>query len=191
MVFAVIFSANIQREYTYQKKFISNNKNEPYSQSIPLDQMDFSVYKKYFSCYTAVSDGDPIAKIELPCDVEYYNKKEDTIPAITIKKGTVVYVFPSKRVYREAYGLITFPDYDHKWRYGYPFFTTEDFYDYDEMMASGYYVKTKQIEKVAEAYGKAYKEIIGHYYYSVTEYLGLIIYDIDSTLYRNGVFCAP
>lgn len=118
-------------------------------------------------------------------------KKGDSTPAITLPKGTVVYIFPSKYVYDEGYGLKTFPDYEHKWRFGYPFFVSEDFYDYDEMMASGYYVKTKQIEMVAEAYGEAYKELIQHYYSTISEYLELITFYVDSTLYRKGVFCAP
>lgn len=191
VICVAIISVIIYKEYSYKKNFVSNNKNEPYSQEIPLDQMDFSVYKKYFSPYRSASDNDTVAKIALPCDVDYYNKKEDLRPAITLKKGTVVYVFPSKSVYEEGYGLKTFPDYDHRWRYGYPFFESEDFYDYDEMMASGYYVKTKQIEMVAEAYGEEYQELIQHYYASIAEYLELIIFKIDSTLYRKGVFCAP
>lgn len=187
----VIFSVIMYKEYSYKKNFFSNNKNEPYSQGIPLDQMDFGVYKKYFSRYWSGSEDNSIAKIVLPCNVDYYNKKDDPTPAITLKKGTVVYIFPSKYVYDEGYGLKTFPDYEHKWRYGYPFFETEKFYDYDEMMASGYYVKTKQIEKVAEAYGEAYKELIHHYYFSISEYLELITSYVDSILYRKGVFCAP
>lgn len=78
----------------YLKEFFrENGKNEPYARGVPLHEMDFSEYWKYFK-----EIGDDLMihnepeTVVLPCDVEYFLHKEDKTPALVLKKGTEVYI---------------------------------------------------------------------------------------------------
>ena len=80
-----------------EKNFQDNGKGEPYSQKVPLSEMDFSPYvEELFTVMTiAPIAHDYTSEIVLPCDVEYYTAKTDKTPAVTLEKGTTVYVLPS------------------------------------------------------------------------------------------------
>ena len=85
-------------------------------------------------------------KSGLPCDVEYYEHKEDSDPIYVLKKGTPVYISSSSNL-GYGYGLCGWPDYDSKWRYTWPFKTEAAEQNHNTMR----YVKEARLERVAEA----------------------------------------
>ena len=142
-----------------KEHFKQNNKNEPYARGVPLHEMDFSEYWRYFE-----KIGDDLMihnepeTVVLPCDVEYYRRKGDKKPALVIPKGTEVYIrknnLPQEqqnRFFMSGYGVETWPDYEADWRYGIPFRTELDYVE-SLVGAKRYYVKTQQLFQVADAY---------------------------------------
>ena len=136
-----------------------NIKNEPYARGVPLDEMDFSKYWKYFK-----EIGDDLMihnepeTVVLPCDVEYFLHKEDKTPALVLKKGTKVYIKKNNLpislrncFHMSGYGVCTWPDYETDWRYGIPFRTRLDSVE-SLVGAKRYYVKTQPLFEVADAY---------------------------------------
>lgn len=176
-----------------EKNFQDNGKGEPYSQKIPLSEMDFSPYvAELFTVMTIA----PIAhnytrEIVLPCDVEYYTAKTDKTPAVTLEKGTTVYVLPSDEPEfpTVGYGMQCWPDYEKGWRYGQPFYKEE--FKYGMMSRYGqpwYYVKSNQLEAVAREFC-----LVNNFYKSRNPYspekAGIEF--IDRALYEYGAFCSP
>lgn len=142
-----------------KEHFKQNNKNEPYARGVPLHEMDFSEYWRYFE-----KIGDDLMihnepeTVVLPCDVEYYRRKGDKKPALVIPKGTEVYIrknnLPQEqqnRFFMSGYGVETWPDYEADWRYGIPFLT-KIYSVYEMEFQERYYVKTQQLFQVADAY---------------------------------------
>ncbi len=136
-----------------------NIKNEPYARGVPLDEMDFSEYWKYFK-----EIGDDLMihnepeTVVLPCDVEYYRRKGDKKPALVIPMGTEVYIKKNNLsmalqncFYMSGYGVCTWPDYEADWRYGIPFLT-KIYSVYEMEFQERYYVKTQPLFEVADAY---------------------------------------
>lgn len=142
-----------------KEHFKQNNKNEPYARGVPLHEMDFSEYWRYFK-----EIGDDLMihnepeTVVLPCDVEYYRRKGDKKPALVIPMGTEVYIrknnLPQEqqnRFFMSGYGVETWPDYEADWRYGIPFLT-KIYSVYEMEFQERYYVKTQQLFQVADAY---------------------------------------
>lgn len=184
-----IFLLMIFADYAYRRKFIDNQKNESYSLKVPLDQMDFSAYTEYFPNNQVLTDPNYSKCIILPCDVDYFNKKEDDEPVITLKKGTTVYILPNGVTCFPTigYGLQCWPDYQSGWRYGHPFFTEDIPYSSEKYPM--YYVKTEQLKKVARAFWKANIKELHNYYVISSEFAIEITSYIDRVLYSNGVYC--
>ena len=93
--------------------------------------------------------------VVLPFDLCYYASPNDSVPAITLRKGTTVYVTPSDGFqYRYiGYGFACWPDYDAAWRYGIPFQTTDYKTDTIDYFASAYYyVKTEDLVELYKLY---------------------------------------
>lgn len=174
--------------------FEDNGKGEPYSQGIPLNEMDFNIYwREYLSgtIYTLLDYGWEI-HISLPCDVHYYAEKDGEC-VLTLPEGTEVTVFPggSPTVRTYGYGLICWPDYEKGWRYGQPFVTGDE--EVRFMAGPAYYVKTSELEAVAEAFYAVNEEILqkqgasrhaDRYAKRITRYL-------DNELFDYGIFYSP
>ena len=169
----------------YEKTFVDNGENEPYAQGVPLHEMDFAVYEDYFPDATSALGYNYERKIELPCDINYYASKEDSKPVLTLKKGTSVYVMPKDYAIPIGYGLQCWPDYEKSWRYGYVFLT-EDF-EYLLEDTEMYYVKSNELEKVADAFYQANQKAYSKRY-SARKFTKLITQEIDEVLYRNGAY---
>ena len=189
---AIILVVNSQPN-EYEKNFEDNGANKPYARKVPLHEMDFNEYDYYFQYIQGLGSSiNYVREIELPCDINYYVRKEDSKPALTLKKGTKVYVKPKDFSEHEpvGYGWRCWPDYEKGWRYGYAF-VTEDFKLYEfELVdedAEMYYVKLDQLEKVAEAFYKANKDVLSK---GITKkmYIENFILSIDKTLYMNGAY---
>jgi len=180
---------NLYQNYVYINHFNNNQKGEPYSRNVPLDEMDFEVYAEYFPNIHALIDRNYIKAIQLPCDVDYYLAPEDREPALTIKKGTWVNVIPDNANGFPiiGYGLQCWPDYIGGWRYGSPFYLGDVSTNLNR--PAMYYVKSSQLEKVAESFYNVNKKQLSPYKVSV--FTAKIIGYIDEILYNNGVFCAP
>ncbi len=170
-------------------KFISNGKNEPYEQGIPLHEMDFSEYIKYedFAVAPVIIKNDQVL-IELPFDLHYYTYKTATEPAFTLKKGTQIsrdsaFVVPNTSFVTNAYGLQAWPDYDLKWRYGRPFFSTD--FNKKDMNDSllMYYVKTEDLEAVARLFYMPKGNFI-----TFSSFKYNTIGHLDKLLYEAGAF---
>ncbi len=183
------------RDNAYRQQMLANfkdnGKDEPYANRVPLHEMDFSVYDKYFPQATAPILVKYERKITLPCDVEYYSAKEDSVPAVILPKGTEVYIFPQDGgpFFIHGYGVRCWPDYEKGWRYGIPFLTfdasrLEDVYQDEEIPM--YYVKTRQLEKVAEKFYENNPSAAVRIRKS--EYVKRAIRSIDQFLYDNGAF---
>ena len=172
--------------------FKDNGKNEPYSQQIPLNQMDFSVYDKYFPHASTAGYNPNIQRsIPLPADINYYSSPDDNAkPVLTLKKGTVIFMTPSDyRPYCEMYGLHCFPDYKKGWRYGIPF-VTHDFTASDLLaMKDAYYVKTDELKPIAAAYYDANSKPFSEQ--TSAQFVIGTIQDRDYSLYTGGCFCSP
>ena len=171
--------------------FKDNGKNEPYSQQIPLNQMDFSVYDKYFPKNFSLQKVYLQRSISLPADINYYSSPDDNAkPVLTLKKGTAVFITPSDDMpYCKIYGLYCFPDYKKGWRYGIPF-VTHDFTNSDALaMKDAYYVKTDELKPIAAAYYDANSKPFSHE--TSAQYVIGAIQDIDLILYTGGCFCSP
>ena len=189
VIFPMIFlmltacgSAGYKKEV--EENFTDNDKNEPYARQIPLDEMDFQVYDDYFPKIRAMILYNYDRKISLPCDVEYYESKEDSEPILTLEKGTKVYVLPDNERTIEGYGWCCWPDYEEGWRYGNPFLTIDFTYISEEYPM--YYVKSEQLEKVAEAFYESNRDSFSSirkkdYVRRTTQY-------IDQILYDNGAY---
>ena len=176
-----------------EKNFQDNGKGEPYSQKIPLSEMDFTPYVEelFTVMITDATAHNYTSEIDLPCDVEYYTAKTDKTPAVTLEKGTTVYVLPSDEpdLPTVGYGMQCWPDYEKGWRYGQPFYKEE----FKKGMISRYgqpwyYVKSKQLEAVAREFC-----LVNNFYkyrnpYS-PEKAGIEF--IDRALYEYGAFCSP
>lgn len=178
------------RQASLRKNFTDNQQNEPYALGIPLDEMDFTVYDKYFPTASTLLLHNYTRKIALPCDVDYFASKEDEEPVLTLKKGTAVYVLNDKEENPVGYGIRCWPDYQEEWRYGYQFLTA-DFTSVREGDLPMYYVKASQLEKVAEAFYKANtKQLRNDYRFSASYYAQKATQYIDKILYDAGAFCS-
>lgn len=93
-----------------REEFEDNGKNEPYSQQIPLEEMDFSVYNQYVNIPKAAIQSNSPKKMELPGDVSYYKSPEDQEPSVVLKKGTVIYINSSLGL-EAGYGMRGWPAY--------------------------------------------------------------------------------
>ena len=175
-----------------EKNFQDNGKGEPYSQKIPLSEMDFTPYMEAIFNKMVIAAGAPnyTRKIVLPCDVEYYTDKTDKTPAVTLEKGTTVYVLPSDDPdFTIGYGMQCWPDYEKGWRYGQPFYKEE--FKYGMMSRYGqpwYYVKSNQLEAVAREFCLVNNFYNRRHPYS-PEKAGIEF--IDRALYEYGAFCSP
>ena len=175
-----------------EKNFQDNGKGEPYSQKVPLSEMDFTPYMEAIFNKMVIAAGSPnyTREIVLPCDVEYYTAKTDKTPAVTLEKGTTVYVLPSDDPdFTIGYGMQCWPDYEKGWRYGQPFYKEE--FKYGMMSRYGqpwYYVKSKQLEAVAREFC-----LVNNFYKSRNPYSPekAMIEFIDRALYEYGAFCSP
>ena len=176
-----------------EKNFQDNGKGEPYSQKVPLSEMDFTPYMEAIFNKMVIAAGSPnyTSEIVLPCDVEYYTDKTDETPAVTLEKGTTVYVLPSDdpEFPTVGYGMQCWPDYEKGWRYGQPFYKEE----FKKGMVSRYgqpwyYVKSKQLEAVAREFC-----LVNNFYKYRNPYSPekAWIEFIDRELYRYGAFCSP
>lgn len=187
----------------FQEKFKDrdNGREQPYSRQVPLSEMDFSAYMygSTFPRIEALMGYDLAREVALPCDVEYYCSKEDTEPALVIKKGTPVFIYPENGTPRTyGYGLVCWPDYEPGWRYGIPLME-KDFSRGDIAFSNWenldlYYVKTEQLEKTTQAYADLEKN--KNYFFNMyrdTWYDPVKIYiqTVDRELYRSGAFCSP
>ena len=173
-----------------RKNFTDNQRREPYALNVPLEEMDFTVLKKYFPTESTLLLHNYNRKITLPCDVDYYISKEDSKPALTLKKGTAVYVLNTDEENPVGYGVQCWPDYEKEWRYGYQFLTA-DFTSIDGEYLSIYYVKSSQLEKVAKAFYKENtKQLQNDYRFSASYYAHRTTQYIDRILYDAGVFCS-
>lgn len=194
-VFPAFFGNQVER---YQKKdFVDNGLDLPYSQGVPLEDMQFRVYAKYVEpkANAAVLANWKVL-IALPCDVRYYVHKTDDAPAITLKKGTEVYIYPhgprgTRRDFVVGHGLYCWPDYQKGWRYGQPF--SEDrnaeAVPLKSMFenSSMYFVRTEELERVAVAF---YRANGGVPKLSENEFAFRITRFIDRELFRCGAFCS-
>lgn len=193
MVTPLLFSGCGDTASALKEEFKDNGNQEPYSQNVPLSEMDFSGYReKAFTNVSTLTDPGYTLTCTLPCDVEYYTSKTDKTPAVTLEKGTQIYVLPSdqKNFPTFGYGLQCWPDYEAGWRYGQPFsqkeFTRELLSDTNSPC---YYVKTEQLDAVAEAFCKENEKAFA----SFKEYepSRVLIEAIDRELYTYGAFCSP
>jgi hypothetical protein len=172
----------------YEKNFSENERtDQPYKLKTPLHEMDFDEYGYYFKTLTAPVglDYSISNKTVLPCDVEYYALQDDSEPILTLKKGTEVCISSEKGEIPIGYGLKCWPDYEKGWRYGYAFLS-EDFEDLSEN-AQKYYVKSKQLEKVAIERYKNNKDVYG-IFQTEKEYVQSVTQEIDEVLYFNGAY---
>ncbi len=175
-----------------KSEFKDNGKNEPYSQQVPLDQMDFSTYDQYLPDAVAAIKNDLQRSVELPADVNYYASPDDGAkPVLTLKKGTTVFITCEDGMpYNTMYGLTCFPDYKKGWRYGNPFVKDDFTYEDALAMSERYYVKTSELEQVAAAYYKANEKAFQQEQTS-EQYVTGVIQTKDLFLYTGGVFCSP
>ena len=199
LLLALLFSfsacgngASAQNQSTLRAEFEDNGRDQPYSQGVPLTEMDFSVYEKYLSIGTGASktNFDKINKMELPCDLEYYESKEDETPALILEKGTVIYLSPRDVEFPFGYGIYCWPDYEEGWRYGQPFKTSYSFYLEDDPK---YYIKTDQLFTFVDEYMVlAYKDTPASLTKDVLDKgRKNLVFHLDIPLYTHGIFCSP
>ena len=172
-----------------QENFKDNGKGEPYANEVPLNEMDFAVYDKYFPQATTLLKYNFDRKISLPCNVEYYSAKEDATPALTLEKGTEVYVLPDGEIHIPGYGTVCWPDYEEGWRYGSPFLTVDFSYlweVYPEEAVPMYYVKTEQLEQVEQSFYESNQKSFARI--TKAEYVKNVVLQIDQVLYDNGAY---
>lgn len=186
---AIALLAATQRKEYPRSEFEYNRWNEPYSQGVPLDEMNFNIYRNYVVLPMALIDfADFVKEVELPCDVHYYANKEDSEPVIVLEKGSPVYVIPAdKQYFGPGYGLECWPDYQKGWRYGQPFVADEsETSSYD---AQKYYVRTSELEAVAKAFYQANSRLYRGQV-SASRYALVVTREIDVQLYKYGAFCS-
>lgn len=164
-------------------KFRPNKWNEPYSQHIPLTEMNLGAYDYYFRYVTGTEFPDMTETIALPCDVRYYANPGDAEPVLTLTKGTNVHV----GLYNENGSSINcWPDYQKGWRYGTPLAaegSTED--------TAMYFVRTADLKKVAKAFVDINWDALSSYYNFKAKAISSLVLTIDHTLYQAGCFDSP
>lgn len=201
IVFIVTFILFIRYDQKYgyhfpTEEFVPNQKNDPYAQEIPLYEMNFWEYLIDFPA-DALIYVEYNMMLTLPCNIDYYERKEDTTPALTLEKGTIVCLFPGKGYPSKAlvgYGMVCWPDYEEEWRYGCPFIS-EDIpyivwrYGKNYVRAQTmYYVKSEQLEEVAGEFYKQNKDKWDSMF-SLRAYRKFATQYIDRILYTDGDFC--
>lgn len=181
----------VGRDSDYRKKdFVYNGKNEPYAQEIPLHEMNFHSYKKYMNTTSTLAVPLYVKQIDLPCDVYYYFRKEDTEPALTLEKGTKIDVIADGLGgigYPYGYGLQCWPDYEKGWRYGQPFVVNDSTQSSAE--STYYYVKTAELEAVAKEFYRNNKKQCSEFS-SSSKFAKWITRQVDRLLYEGGAFCS-
>lgn len=189
LVLIVVYDKNVG--YHFQKyAFVGHGKVSPYVVGTPLHEMDLETYEDYFGIVALSYQEDMKIsdRIELPCDVDYYARKEDAEPIVSLKKGTMVWIYQEEELTNAStgYGLVCWPDYEEEWRYGYPFLIEEDTFETTEQ--ERYYVRTAQLEQVATAF---YYENIGTAWKVSTpwDFPKEVTQNIDRTLYYGGIYC--
>lgn len=192
LVISCLLGCNTDAESSLKQEFKDNGRNQPYSNKIPLSEMDFSVYDKYVNISIGAPGINYIRKISLPCEVDYYNSNKDTTPAFVLQKGTEVYVLSQDETYfpTMGYGLQCWPDYEIGWRYGQPFMTSD--FRQSTIYAQNskkYYVKTEQLFAVFEEFYKYNPERFSAASFSESQKKIVLI--IDTILYAKGAFCSP
>lgn len=179
-----------------QREFIDNQRNDPYAQGVPLYEMNFWTYLIEYPADTAVYT-ELNKMIVLPCNVDYYERKDDPTPALTLEKGTEICMFPGHSGFTSdltGYGAVCWPDYEEEWRYGCPFITEDiDYAAWDYSAAyirihDMYYVKSSQLEKVVRAFYNANKSTLSKSC-APWAYPKLLTQSIDQFLYLQGAFC--
>ena len=182
-------SCKSEGQSALRQEFVDNGKNQPYSQKVPLQEMDFDIYnQKYFNSWAAGAHAqDYERKMILPSDIEYYENKNDSEPALVLKKGTEVYMEtihgPDILV---GYGLWCWPDYEAGWRYGEPF--TDRFVECQYIgIRKKYFVKTEQLIPVADEF---YHLNDNSGRYSPEEFRKRHLLFMDRVLYLEGAFCS-
>ena len=168
-----------------REEFEDNGKNEPYSQQIPHEEMDFSVYNQYVNIPKAAIQSNSPKKMELPGDVSYYKSPEDQEPSVVLKKGTVIYINSSLGL-EAGYGMRGWPAYQEGWRYAQPF----DVYEDGKAQVTGegwYYVRTENLFEVADGYYRAAKVMT----MPPEQCRKNAVMYVDISLYLNGAFCSP
>ena len=182
-----LFYACRNRKIT--KNFIDNGKVEPYSQNIPLHEMDLTVYNDYVNLPTTLPgyENQKLTVI-LPCDIHYYALKTDAEPTLTLKAGTEVYIRNESGKYLSGYGFTSWPDYEMGWRYAYPF-QTETFKALDTE-APMYYVRMDQLEEVVEEIYRIKDGYNIRSNLSKREVIKSSTLYIDELLYVYGAYCS-
>ena len=181
-------SCKSEGQSALRQEFADNVKNQPYSQKVPLQEIDFDIYKqKYFNSWAAATHTQDY-KMVLQSDIEYYETKNDPEPALVLKKGTEVYMEtvhgPDTLV---GYGLWCWPDYEAGWRYGEPF--TDRFVECQYIgTRKKYFVKTEQLIPVADEF---YDLNDNSGRYSPEEFRKIHRLGIDRVLYWEGAVCSP
>lgn len=174
---------------TLRQEFVDNGKNQPYSQNVPLQEMDFDIYfkdiiNKMGNAAVEINDN---RKIVLSNDIEYFENKNDREPALVLKKGTTIYIHDLRSGIMEGYGLWAWPDYEAGWRYGKPL--ADNYTDIrTTSIAKSYFVKLEQLALAADDY---YNQNDCFNRYSPEEFRKGHLLFMDKILYLEGAFCSP
>lgn len=182
-------SCKSEGQSALRQEFADNGKNQPYSQKVPLQEMDLDIYFK--AIFSEMGSGgtelNDNRKIILSNDVEYFENKNDREPALVLKKGTTIYIHALRSDIMEGYGLWTWPDYEAGWRYGKPF--ADNYTDIQtSSLTKSYFVKQEQLASVADDY---YNQNECFNRYSPEEFRKRHLLFMDRVLYLEGAFCSP
>lgn len=133
-------------------EYYSENEDvsEEYRNHSDVRDIDFNALNEYGFYYTKSYPGEMI-EVRLPITVSYYSSTADKSPALTIPKGTSVYISTSTAI-AKGYGASSYPSYEKGWRYAAPF-VIADGSQWDEKLIADsdmYYVKTSELVSVVE-----------------------------------------
>ena len=183
-------------EYS-QHNFTDNGLKEAYFRQVPLNEMDFNneFRGKHFRVAINPISFPYLSAIKLPCDIHYFSSPDDSEPVLTLKKGEKVLIVHENSYFvfddTIGYGLRCWPDYKKGWRFGLPFVFEEQDINAWENADQMYYVKTSELEKIAQEYYDANIDAGTPLDCNLkSDFVDWVTRFIDHRLYTEGVFCS-
>ncbi|MEA4887995.1 MAG: hypothetical protein VB070_00805 [Clostridiaceae bacterium] len=176
-------------------EFSYNAYQQQYQRAVPVDEMDFNEYRRYFTQNETANKLAVNNRVSLPVHIRYYTKQDEKmILSFEIPKGTSVFWTASDAFYGvdAGYGICGYPTYERGWRYARPFITTNQNTDIKQIPY--YFVRTDDLDMTAKAIiteNENLRKSIKSQGLSISDAGFVLTRYIDYIFYDRGVFCSP
>ncbi len=175
--------------------FSYNAYQQQYQRAIPVEEMDFNEYRRYFTKNETAVKLAVNNTASLPGNVRYYIRQDgEMVLSYEIPKGTTVTWTASNTSYSmdAGYGLCSYPTYERGWRYARPFTTVNQ--NTGAESSSYYFVRTEDLERTAQTIigdNESLQKSMQSRGLSTGDAVIAMTRYVDNIFYDHGVFCSP